>query len=150
MLFVHHGLSDRYLTSTARNAYFASGFKQSLGYAFGLWSAYLSARLEISLLTLHSFRSRWSCISPRLSDHHRYGHSLVPLLFRLFGPLGLKRGIPSDNVPADYNGVLKRPRKCIDSDKQASKKSRRVYGSYVIYKQVRVGRWRYEWWRQKE
>ena len=89
MFIFHHGLSDKHLTSTARNAYFASGFKQSLGYAFGLWSASLSASLELLFLTLHPFRSRWSCISARLSDHHRYGHSLVPLLFRLLGPLGL-------------------------------------------------------------
>lgn len=32
-----------------RNAYFASSLKQSLGYAFGLWSAALSVNLEISL-----------------------------------------------------------------------------------------------------
>ena len=52
MVFFHHSLSDQHLTSTARNAYFASGFKQSLGYAYGIWSASLSASLEISFLTL--------------------------------------------------------------------------------------------------
>ena len=53
MLFVHHGLSDQHLTSAARNAYFASGFKQSISYAFGLWSASLSATLDVLFLTLH-------------------------------------------------------------------------------------------------
>ena len=89
VLFVHHGrLSDQHLTSTARNAYFLMVSSGPL-YVFGLWSVSHSASLEISFLTPHSFRSRWSCISPRLSDHHHYGNSLVPLLFRFFDPLGL-------------------------------------------------------------
>ena len=47
--FVHHGMSDQRLTFTARNAYFASGFKQSIGYAYGLWSASLSTNFDILL-----------------------------------------------------------------------------------------------------
>ena len=127
-----------------RNAYFASGFKQSLGYAFGIWSASPSDILETWFLTMVSFRSWWSCISPRLSGHYFYWHSLVPLLFRFFDPLGLQRSIPSDDVHANYNGVFTRSRKCIDSGKTTSKMPRSItYRSYATDKQARVGDWGY-------
>jgi len=110
---------SRSILMAALNDYFASCFKQSLGYAFGLMS-------------LGAFASPLVCqtiIAMGIPWPHFYLGSLVLSAFNV--------ALPSVDVPANYNGVLKRPRKC---DEQANKKPRRIYGSHATYKQVRVGR----------
>lgn len=59
----------------------------------------LLASLEISLLIL----GLGAVASPLVCQTIIMIALLAPHLFRLFGPRGLKCGIPSDSAPANYN-----------------------------------------------